>query len=158
MNYQRVDILHKNIRRNRFHQHFSSPDGSTGIRSYGMSRSLIKRGHQVTVICGSYLGGTTGLTGSFTNGQRRGFVDGIEIVELELEYSNADNFIKRSFTFLKYVVRGLKLVFSEKYDLIFASTTPLTAGIPGIVARWLRRKLFVFEVRDLWPELPKAMG
>ncbi|MFW2124747.1 glycosyltransferase, partial [Acinetobacter ursingii] len=31
-------------------------------------------------------------------------------------------------------------------------------GIPGIFAKWLRRKTFVFEVRDLWPELPKAMG
>jgi glycosyltransferase involved in cell wall biosynthesis len=26
------------------------------------------------------------------------------------------------------------------------------------VARWLRGKPFVFEVRDLWPELPRAMG
>ncbi len=141
-----------------FHQHFSSPDGSTAIRSFGMARSLIERGHQVTVICGSYLGASTGLTGSFADGQRRGFVNGIEIVEFRLEYSNADRFIKRSFTFFKYVIRGLKLVFSEKYDLIFATTTPLTAAIPGIVARWLRRKPFVFEVRDLWPELPRAMG
>mgnify|MGYP003839197285 FL=1 len=45
-----------------------------------------------------------------------------------------------------------------KYDILFASTTPLTVGIPGIFARWIRGKKFVFEVRDLWPELPKAMG
>ena len=141
-----------------FHQHFSTPAGSAGIRSYGMSRRLVNRGHQVTIICGSYLGSNTGLAGPFTNGQRRGVVDGIEVIELGLEYSNADGFIKRTFTFLKYVARGLKLVFTEEYDLIFATTTPLTAGIPGIVARWLKSKPFVFEVRDLWPELPKAMG
>jgi glycosyltransferase involved in cell wall biosynthesis len=141
-----------------FHQHFSSPNGSTSIRSYGMSRRLIERGHQVTVICGSYLGSDTGLSGMFVNGQRRGFVEGIEIIELGLEYSNTDGFIKRSITFLKYVIRGLKLVFTESYDLVFATTTPLTAGIPGVVARWFRNKPFVFEVRDLWPELPKAMG
>jgi len=141
-----------------FHQHFSSPSGSTAIRSYGMSRCLIGRGHQVTVICGSYLGSKTGLSGLFVNGQRRGFVDGIEVIELDLDYSNADGFVKRSFTFLKYAVRGLKLIFTEKYDLVFATTTPLTAGIPGIIARWFRNKPFVFEVRDLWPELPKAMG
>ncbi len=46
----------------------------------------------------------------------------------------------------------------RKYDLVFATSTPLTAGIPAIFARWLRRKQFVFEVRDLWPELPRAMG
>src|SRR5207249_2327965 len=39
-----------------------------------------------------------------------------------------------------------------------ATSTPLTAALPGIAARWLRRKPFVFEVRDLWPELPRAMG
>lgn len=42
--------------------------------------------------------------------------------------------------------------------MLFATSTPLTAGIPGILARWLRHKPFVFEVRDLWPELPRAMG
>jgi glycosyltransferase involved in cell wall biosynthesis len=41
---------------------------------------------------------------------------------------------------------------------LFATSTPLTAGIPGILARWFRNKPFVFEVRDLWPELPRAMG
>ena len=46
----------------------------------------------------------------------------------------------------------------EPCDLIFATSTPLTAGIPGIAAKYLRRKPFVFEVRDLWPELPREMG
>lgn len=141
-----------------FHQHFCTPDGSSGIRSYVMSRRLIDKGHQVTVICGSYLGASTGLTEPFTNGQRRGCVDGIEVIEFDLDYSNSDGFITRVSTFMRYVFRGLKLVFTEKYDLIFATTTPLTAGLPGIVARWLRNKPFVFEVRDLWPELPKEMG
>jgi glycosyltransferase involved in cell wall biosynthesis len=141
-----------------FHQHFSSPNGSAGIRSYGMSRCLLARGHEVTLICGSYLGSDTGIVGPFMNGQRRGVVDGIKVIELELPYANADGFVRRASTFFKYVLRGLKLVFTEKYDLVFATTTPLTAGIPGIVARWLRNKPFIFEVRDLWPELPKAMG
>ena len=141
-----------------FHQHFSCPDGSAGIRSYAMSRSLINRGHEVTVICGSYLGSNTGIAGPFLDGQRRGLVDGIDVVELELAYANTDGFVRRIITFLKYVLGGLKLVFTEKYDLVFCTTTPLTAGIPGIVARWLRNKPFIFEVRDLWPELPKAMG
>ena len=141
-----------------FHQHFSSPNGSAGIRSYAMSRCLVERGHEVTLICGSYLGSDTGLVGPFTNGQRRGIVDGINVIELKLAYANTDGFLKRARTFFKYALGGLKFVFTEKYDLVFATTTPLTAGIPGIVARWLRNKPFIFEVRDLWPELPKAMG
>jgi glycosyltransferase involved in cell wall biosynthesis len=50
------------------------------------------------------------------------------------------------------------MALTERCDVIFATTTPLTAGIPGICARWLLGRRFVFEVRDLWPELPRAMG
>lgn len=141
-----------------FHQHFSTPKGSAGIRSYEMARRLLARGHQVTMVCGSYGGGETGLSQPFLSGRRRGVVDGIDIIEFDLAYSNADGFVKRGLTFVKFALRSLGLAFTEKYDVLFATTTPLTAGIPGIFARWLRGKLFVFEVRDLWPELPRAMG
>lgn len=128
------------------------------MRSYQMARALAMKGHHVTVVSGRYGGGDTGLTGPYERGCRRGVVDGIEVVEFDLAYSNSDTFAKRTLTFLKYALRSIGLVFTEHYDVLFATSTPLTAGIPGIVARWLRRKPFVFEVRDLWPELPRAMG
>lgn len=141
-----------------FHQHFSTPKGKVGTRSYEMARRLLARGHQVTIVCGSYSGGETGLNLPFVNGKRRGTVQGIDVIEFDLAYSNSDGFLKRALTFTKFALRSVGLVFSERYDLVFATTTPLTAGIPGILARWLLGKIFVFEVRDLWPELPKAMG
>ena len=140
------------------HQHFSTPNGSIGIRSYWMSQHLISRGHKVTIVCGSYSGADTGLVNNFVNGERRGHVDGIEIIELNLAYSNSDLFLKRFLIFIKYALKSLKIIFQERYDIIFATSTPLTAGIPGIFARWMKNKPFVFEVRDLWPELPKEMG
>ncbi|MTZ15528.1 glycosyltransferase [Pseudomonas sp. JL972] len=141
-----------------FHQHFSTPKGSTGIRSYEMARRLIARGHQVTMVCGSYGGGETGIALPFINGMRRGVVDGIDIIEYDLVYSNSDGFLKRAMTFVRFAMRSIGVALTERFDLVFATSTPLTAGIPGIFARWLRGKPFVFEVRDLWPELPKAMG
>ena len=141
-----------------FHQHFSTPKGSAGIRSYAMAQSLIRNGHQVTMVCGSFGAGQTGLTQPFNNGIRRGMVDGIDIIEFELSYSNALSFLKRILIFLSFAFKSIKVALTEKYDVVFATTTPLTAGIPGIFAKWFRRKPFVFEVRDLWPELPKAMG
>ncbi|WP_272164963.1 glycosyltransferase family 4 protein [Vibrio diabolicus] len=141
-----------------FHQHFSTPKGSTGIRSYEMAKRLILHGHYVTMVCGSYGGGDTGLDSTFVSGKREGIIEGIRIIEFDLAYSNSDGFIKRSMTFMKFALKSISLAFTERYDVLFATTTPLTAGIPGIFARWLRGKPFVFEVRDLWPELPKEMG
>jgi glycosyltransferase involved in cell wall biosynthesis len=141
-----------------FHQHFSTPRGAAGIRSYEMARSLIAHGHKVTMVCGSYKLGETGLEGSFHKGIRRGLVDGIAVIEFDLSYSNGDSLLRRSWTFLKFALGSVVVALRSDYDILFATTTPLTAGIPGIAARWLRRKTFVFEVRDLWPELPKQMG
>lgn len=141
-----------------FHQHFSTPKGAAGIRSYAMAQALIRNGHQVTMVCGSFGIGQTGLTQPFKNGVRRGVVDEIEIIEFELPYSNSLSFLKRILIFLSFAFKSIKVAFTEQYDVLFATTTPLTAGIPGILAKWLRGKPFVFEVRDLWPELPKAMG
>src|SRR5690606_8160764 len=141
-----------------FHQHFSTPRGATGIRSYEMARRLLHHGHRVTMVCGSYAGAATGLSSAFKKGMRRGIVDGMEVIDFYLSYANRDGFVKRSLTFLKYALGSLRIAMTEPYDIAFATTTPLTAGIPAIAARWLRKKTFVFEVRDLWPELPRAIG
>lgn len=141
-----------------FHQYFSTPKGSSGLRSYAMAQALIRDGHSVTMVCGSSKNGSTGLTIPFTNGVRRGVVEGINVIEFNISASNSMLFHQRAQSFLKFALKSIKVALKEDYDIIFTTTTPLTASIPGIAAKWLRRKPFVFEVRDLWPELPKAMG
>jgi glycosyltransferase involved in cell wall biosynthesis len=89
---------------------------------------------------------------------RRYKIDGFEVIELPLAYSNYDSLLKRSWIFIKFALRSILLALRQDYDLLFATSTPLTAALPGIVMKLFRRKPFVFEVRDLWPELPKAMG
>jgi lipopolysaccharide/colanic/teichoic acid biosynthesis glycosyltransferase/glycosyltransferase involved in cell wall biosynthesis len=141
-----------------FHQHFSTPDGAGGTRSYEISKRLLSSGHRVTMVCGAAARAKSGLSGPFLGGRREGSVDGIDVIELELPYSNYDSFLRRSWTFLRFAFRSVILALRLDYDVVFATSTPLTAALPGIAARWLRRKPFVFEVRDLWPELPRAMG
>ncbi len=141
-----------------FHQHFSTPQGAAGTRSYEVARRLVARGHRVTMVCGSYSSARTGLTSPFKRGMRNGVVDGIDVIEFALPYSNRQGFLARTWMFMRFAARSLIYALCAKYDLVFATSTPLTAGIPGIAAKLLRRKPFVFEVRDLWPELPRAMG
>lgn len=141
-----------------FHQHFSTPAGATGTRSYEMARRLVDRGHSVTMVCGSYSAGHTGLAQEFIHGRRTGEVDGMRVIELELPYANHHDYVRRSVVFVQFALRSIAIALREPCDVVFATSTPLTAGIPGIFARWFRRTPFVFEVRDLWPELPREMG
>jgi len=142
-----------------FHQYFSTASGSTSTRSLGTALALLDLGHEVTVVCISTDRNDTGLTGTFSRGRREGVVQGIRVIELELSYSNYQSYLKRSLGFLSYAFRSSWIAVKSDADIIFATSTPLTAGIPGIVAKALRwNKRFIFEVRDLWPELPREMG
>jgi len=142
-----------------FHQHFSTREGTGGTRSYEFSQELLTRGHTVVMVCGSGANARTGLSGPFANGIREGVVDGIEVLELDLPYSNNDGLLKRSATFAQFAARASLIAMRQPCDIVFATSTPLTAGIPGVLGRIRHpRRPFVFEVRDLWPELPKAMG
>ncbi|WP_232361429.1 glycosyltransferase family 4 protein [Paraneptunicella aestuarii] len=141
-----------------FHQHFSTPSGGTGTRSYEFSKALLRDGNDVTVVCGSFDVGNTGLDTPFVNGRREGFVDGIKVIEYQLHYSNKQSFLIRAKQFVLFALRCCREVNKEKADLVFCTSTPLTIAVPGIYAKLIRRLPFVFEVRDLWPELPVAMG
>ena len=141
-----------------FHQHFATPKGSSGTRSYEFARALIARGHQVTMICGAHKLSGLDLPYEEAKGWHRGNVDGIDVISLPLAYSNRDSLVRRGWTFLRFALRSIRLALELDYDLVFATSTPITAVIPGLAAKWLRGKPFVFEVRDLWPELPRALG
>ena len=140
-----------------FHQHFTTPTIGGATRSYEFAKRLIERGHKVSIVCGEFA--KLNLPKSDIKNIHRGLIDGIDVIQIALPYSNNDGIAKRSLTFVKFGLLGVKVALKEEYDLLFATTTPLTAGIPGILMKWLgKKKKFVFEVRDLWPELPKALG
>lgn len=123
-----------------------------------MARALVEAGHSVTVICGAVDTAVTGVERS-SRGAARGIVDGINVIQLDYPYSNKDSLPRRAAMFIAYAMASTWFVLREPHDVLFATSTPLTAAIPGIVARILRRKqTFVFEVRDLWPDLPLALG
>jgi glycosyltransferase involved in cell wall biosynthesis len=141
-----------------FHQHFATPQGSSGTRSYEFARALIARGHQVTMICGAHKLSGLDLPYDEAKGWHRGNVDGIDVISLPLAYSNRDSLVRRGLAYVRFALRSVRLALTLDCDLVFATSTPITAVIPGLAAKWFRGKPFVFEVRDLWPELPRALG
>lgn len=142
-----------------FHQHFTTPDGAGGTRSYEFARSLVARGHRVTMVCGRSDRSALALPWDARAGWYRGDIDGIDVIALPLNYSNSDGLLRRSLVFLRFALRSIGIAFREPHDLLFATSTPLTAAVPGIVRKLVcPRSRFVFEVRDLWPELPRALG
>lgn len=138
------------------HQHFSTRKGSTGTRSYELSQRLIRAGHTVTLICGAAATSDVSADGGARVIERD--IDGIHVLSVSEPYSNRMSFARRILAFWRFARTAERLVGESNADLVFASSTPLTVGIPGMRGAGHLGVPFVFEVRDLWPELPIAMG
>ena len=137
------------------HQYFTTPEKGGGTRSYEFTRSLVKRGHKVTILTGSK------LNDSLANGKKKTdeYIEGAHVIYLKTSYSTYMTFRRRLWSFVDFSLRSILAGIKIKgYDLIFATSTPLTVAIPGIILSVLRRVPMVFEVRDLWPEVPIQMG
>jgi glycosyltransferase involved in cell wall biosynthesis len=139
------------------HQHFSTPAGAAGTRSFALAGALAQAGHRVTLATGQWQGAATGLEVPFRRGVREGAVAGFRVVEFAIPCTNAMGLAARSAAFLRYAWRAGRLARGEAWDLVIASSTPLTVVLPALAAA--RRGVpFLFEMRDPWPELPRALG
>ena len=138
------------------HQHFATTAGATGTRSYEMSRRLIRAGHRVTIVCGDCAVGDRDIntTGRVTEYE----VDGIRVLRVAEPYANEMGFVRRLFAFGRFARTATKVVSGLDADLVFATSTPLSVGVPGMKGAKRLGVPFVFEVRDRWPELVVAMG
>jgi glycosyltransferase involved in cell wall biosynthesis len=86
-------------------------------------------------------------------------IEGIDVRVLRVPYSNRMSYARRMRAFVGFSLRATGHVLTGgPYDVVFATSTPLTVAVPGILAKLRHRAPLVFEVRDLWPALPEAMG
>ena len=137
------------------HQYFTTPAGSGGTRSYEMARRLVKAGHEVTVLTSSALLDEDRAPGP---GWHVHEIEGIRVEVYRLPYSNRDTFPTRIRKFLAFMWACTRRARKREADVIFATSTPLTIAVPGLLVKGKLNAPMVFEVRDLWPELPVAVG
>lgn len=124
---------------------------SGGTRSYEMARRLVEKGHEVHVI-------TSWRGKRESNGWFSTLEAGIHVHWLPVQYSNSMSYARRIIAFVRFAILSAAKCASLKCDLIFATSTPLTIAIPAVYASRKQGVPMVFEVRDLWPELPIAIG
>lgn len=134
------------------HQYFTTPSMSGGTRSYEMARRFVRWGHEVHMVTSDR------ETASKNQGWRKTEEAGIKVHWLSVPYSNHMSYRERIQAFNKFAIGSARKAASLDGDIIFATSTPLTIAFPAVYAAKRKKLPMVLEVRDLWPELPIAIG
>ncbi len=128
------------------HQYFQTNKSAGGTRSYEFSKHLAKKGYEVHIITGSEV-------------IDKSIDENIRVYSTSSKYSNNMGFIKRVISFFDYIYKSIKIGIKIKnVDVVFATSTPLTIGVPGYILSKINRSKFIFEVRDVWPDIPIELG
>jgi glycosyltransferase involved in cell wall biosynthesis len=142
------------------HQAFAALDEPGGTRHHELARSLVQRGHQVSIIASpiSY------LTGANRSDQQAFIVrselePGIHLLRCNTYHALHRSFIHRVFSFFGFMasafIAGLEV---RKVELVWGTSPPIFQGFTAWLLARLKRVPFLFEVRDLWPEFAIAVG
>ena len=142
---------HKVLKITYLHQYFATPAMAGGTRSFELGRRLVAMGHDVTVIT-TFRGNSNKSDWFITKEQ------GLSVHWLPLRYSNKLGFWERLYAFVKFAFSATKRASAIDADIIYATSTPLTIGIPAVLSARKLRIPLVFEIRDLWPDVPISLG
>jgi glycosyltransferase involved in cell wall biosynthesis len=158
-NQYRGEHLGRGLRVLYIHQHYSSREGSAGTRSYEHAKALTRAGHHVTVFAGRLEGmvniGPVRLDGASPSGG----VEEFAVYSPPILYSNKMTLRSRALSFMRFAWAACRFAVGDRWDVVIATSTPLTVALPGILHKSLYRdRTFVFEVRDLWPDMLTAFG
>jgi colanic acid biosynthesis glycosyl transferase WcaI len=124
------------------------------------ARVWVRLGHKVTVVtCAPNFPEGRVYAGYANNWYRRETIDGIDVVRVKTFIAPNRGFAARILDYVSFMIAGtIAALFQRRPDVVVATSPQFFAAVGGWIVAALRRKPFVFELRDLWPESIKAVG
>ena len=135
------------------HQYFKFPNEPGGTRSFDLATGFVASAHSVEIITS---------TSEKKHKTRKRWVQieqkGLIVHYIYLPYGNHLSYFQRSLVFFQFLWFSTFKLLSLKGDVVLATSTPLTIGIPALLKKWIHKTPFIFEARDVWPEAVIAIG
>ncbi len=144
-----------------FLTHYYPPEvNAPANRVHEHARAWVRDGHEVTVITGvpNHPRGQLfpGYENRWLQEER---IDGVRVLRTWMYVTANEGFVKRTANYVAFMFTAiLASLRAERPDVVVATSPQFFCGLAGAVVGSLKRRPFVLEVRDLWPESIVALG
>lgn len=144
-------------------QYFYPEMGAAAARVFEISRYWAALGQEVTVLTcfPNYPDGK--IYDGYKDKNRKPYftetIEGVNVIRLLTYPTHLRSSARRGLNYMSSLVTSsIAAPFLKKNDVVIGTSPPLFMGLPALLYSRLRRIPFVFEVRDLWPEVISAVG
>ena len=141
------------------HQSFVDHQHPGGTRHLELASSLVKKGHEVTIVAGnlSYLTGKQFVPTRRLIAEQS--IEGIRVLRAYVYPSLHRSFAWRLVSFLTFMVTSLYAgLRAGPVDVVWGTSPPIFQLFSTWLIAALRRRPLLLEIRDLWPEFAIGMG
>jgi len=138
------------------HQSFVGPNDAGGTRHYELARRIVERGENFTIVASD----VSYLTGEKTESVNEENYDGVRVLRAYTYPALHRSFAGRLISFFSFSVTSffVALFRAGKVDVVMGTSPPIFQSLSAWMIAALRRRPFVLEIRDLWPEFIIDMG
>lgn len=129
-------------------------------RTYEHCSEWVKAGHEVTVITCFPNFPTGKVYKGYKNTLRNQteWMNGIRVIRVWSYMTANKGFAKRILDFISFSITSFFAGLLQSCDIIVATSPQFFTALSGRTLHWFKRKPWVMEVRDLWPDSIKAVG
>ncbi len=144
-----------------FLTHYFPPEGNApATRVFELCRRWVAKGCQVTVITGV----PNVPDGKVYDGYRNKLwqaeeMSGIRVLRLWTYLAANQGSVRRIANYVSFMVTATFAgCFVQRPDIVLATSPQFFCGWAGVLVSTLRRRPFILEIRDIWPESIKVVG
>lgn len=139
---------------------FPPETNAPATRTYEHARRWVAAGAKVTVVTTAPNFPAGRLFDGYANRIfQREWMEGVETIRVWSYITANQGFARRTLDYLSFMVSGfLASLFLPRPDVIVSTSPQFFTACAGYVLSRVKRRPFVFELRDLWPDSIVAVG
>ncbi|MGK0390605.1 MAG: glycosyltransferase involved in cell wall biosynthesis [Maribacter sp.] len=138
---------------------FPPESNAPATRTYEHCMEWLKKGADITVItCAPNYPKGEVFPGYKNKWYQKENMDGIKVIRVWSYITPNRGLIRRILDYISFCISAFTASLFVKTDIIIATSPQLFTAVAGYFASIFKRKPWIMEVRDLWPESIKAVG
>jgi hypothetical protein len=137
------------------------PEGNApATRTYEHALEWVRSGHKVTVITGAPNFPEGKVYPGYKNAwYKKEYINGIEVRRVKTFITANQGFIKRTLDFMSFMVSSFVAgLFISRPDVVIGTSPQFFTVVSAWAISRVKKKPFVFELRDIWPASITAVG